>query len=596
MKALRRIFDYLRPYQGWMFIAFGLVAVEALAQLSVPRLLQYVIDDGVTPQQFSVILTGAGLMLGVALIGAVATIYRAIYAARFSQSMAYDLRNDLFKRIQTFSFGNLDHMQTGQLITRVSSDVDMVRVFTSMGFMMIFRAAVLLLGSLIFLVATDARLSLMMLVLIPAVASVFIVQTRLAQPLFKRVQERLSDLNTVVQENLAGVEVVKAFVREEHEVERFEGTNEGYTEQSIKVGRLMAVGFPIVMLIANLGALVVLLLGGQQVIGGRLTVGELVAFTNYLATAMFPVIMLGMIVSFLPAADASAERIWEVLDTRAEVQEAPAAVAVDEVTGRVTFEDVSFHYNGDTDAAVLRDIDLIVEPGQRIAVLGATGSGKTTLVNLIPRFYDVSEGRVLVDGRDVRELTEHSLRSQIGIAMQQTTLFSGTIAENIAYGRPGATQQEIEAAAKAAQAHDFIMRMPEGYQSRVESRGANLSGGQKQRIAIARALLIDPRILILDDSTSSVDMETEFLIQEALDELMEGRTTFIIAQRISSVLSADQIIILDRGRIAAQGTHQELIETSPIYQEIYRSQLRHDSLADAPSPNGSKPAPVGKLE
>jgi ATP-binding cassette subfamily B multidrug efflux pump len=582
MKSLRKAIRYLQPYRGWVLAAFGLVVVEALAQLVVPRLLQYVIDQGITPQALRVILTGSLLMLLAAAIGAVAAVMRAVFAARFSQGMAYDMRNDLFKRILTLSFGNLDRTQTGQLITRVSNDVDVVRMFMSMGFMMIIRSITMLFGSIIFLIITDAKLSLIMLGIIPAMAAIFTFLARTAQPLFKGLQERLAVLNTRAQENLAGVEVVKAFVREPHEIERFEETNEAFTRQGVKVYRLMAVAFPAVMLVGNLGMLAVIVLGGMQAISGTLTVGELVAFTNYLMTTMFPIVMLGMIISMVSRADASAERILEVLGMTSDVQEAPASQEK-ALAGQVNFDNVTFHYNGKSDAHVLHNISLDVKPGQRIAVLGATGSGKTTLVNLIPRFYDVAEGQVLVDGTDVRDLTERSLRSQIGYAMQQTLLFSGTVAENIAFGRPDATREEIEAAARAAQAHDFIMAMPEGYDSHVEARGANLSGGQKQRIAIARALLINPAILILDDSTSSVDMETEFLIQEALDELMEGRTTFIIAQRLSSVLKADRIIILDRGRITAQGTHQELLESSPIYQEIYHSQLQNGTEADGDS-------------
>ena len=577
MKSLREISKYLLPYRSWVLAALGLVVIEALAQLVIPRLLQYVIDQGITPRQMNIILTGAVLMLGAAAIGGVCTVLRAIYAARFSQSMAYDIRNDLFERIQRLSFGNLDRMQTGQLITRVSSDVDMVRMFTSMGFIMIVRGVFLLLGSLIFLIATNARLSLIMLALIPSVGLIFTYLARKARPLFKLLQERLGDLNTVVQENLSGMEVVKAFVREDHEIERFAEKNTAYTHQAVRVFRLMATAFPVVLLVVNLGVLAVVLLGGMQVIGGTLTVGELVAFSNYLMTAMFPIVMLGMIISMMPSADASAERILEVLNTEPDVQESEAATSLAGMKGRVDFEKVSFHYNGSAAAEVLKDINLSIKPGQTIALLGATGSGKTSLVNLIPRFYDAAGGRVLIDGMDVRQFTEHSLRSQIGIVMQQPLLFSGTVAENVAYGRPEASAAEIEAAARAAQAHDFIIGMPEGYQSQVEARGANLSGGQKQRLAIARALLVKPAILILDDSTSSVDMDTEFHIQEALDELMKDRTTFIIAQRISSVLKADQIIVLERGEIAAQGTHSELIKSSPIYSEICRSQLREDN-------------------
>jgi ATP-binding cassette subfamily B multidrug efflux pump len=589
MTSLKRISTYLRPYRSWVLAAFGLVAIEALSQLAVPRILEYVIDQGITPSDMRTIWIGSLLMLGMALIGAVATVRRAVYAARFSQNMAYDVRNDVFTRIQTLSFDNLDHLQTGKLITRVSSDVDVVRMFTSLGFIIMVRAVVLLLGSLIFLVATNARLSLIMLVIVPAIAIVFAILANIARPLFKQVQQRLDVLNTVVQENLAGVEVVKAFVRERFENNRYEEANAGYMEKARQVNRMMAVAFPTVMVIGNLGMLAVILLGGRQVIGGSMSVGELVAFTNYLMTAMFPVVMLGMIVSMLPAADASAERILEVLDTENTVKDCEDARPID-MRGRVVFDNVSFHYNSKAGAEVLRDINLTVEAGEQVAIMGATGSGKSTLVSLIPRFYDASQGQVLVDGVNVCELSEESLRSQIGIAMQQTVLFSGTIAENIAYGRPGASLEEIEAAARAAQAHDFIMARPDGYQSRVEARGANLSGGQKQRIAIARALLVNPSIVILDDSTSSVDMETEYHIQEALDSLMEGRTTFIIAQRLSSVLKADKIIILDQGQITAQGTHQELLQTSPIYQDIYRSQLSKDVPKPASPNDNKKPA------
>lgn len=561
-----------------MLAALALVIIEALAQLIVPRLTQFVIDEGIMPQVLPTIGRGAGLMLVAAVIGASATVARAVHAAKFSQGMAYDLRNSLFKNIQSLSFSNLDHLQTGELITRVSSDVDMVRVFAGMGLVMIIRGVTMLLGSVIFLITTQPTLSLIMLFVIPAVGAVFYTLARVARPLFKRVQERLAELNTTVQESLAGVSVVKAFVREAYEVQKFESANTAYMHQAIKVNRLMVVAFPIVLLIANLGVLAVILLGGVQVIEGILSVGELVAFSNYLMTAMFPVVMLGMIIAMMPAAEASAERITELLNTRAAVRDHPEAKDPGDLRGDVRFEAVAFSYDGGSDQGALQDVNLHIRAGERIALLGATGSGKTTLVNLIPRLYDVSRGAVRVDGIDVREMDMHLLRSQIAIVLQQTTLFSGTIAENIGFGRPGGDLDEIVAAAKAAQAHDFITAMPDGYQSPVESRGANLSGGQKQRIAIARALLVDPAILILDDSTSSVDMETEYQIQEALEAIMRDRTTLIIAQRLSSVLKADKIIILDQGRIVAEGTHQQLLARSPIYQQIYCSQLGEEFL------------------
>ncbi len=574
MKSIRRIIQFIRPYRRWFFTATGLLLISDISMLVIPRLLQYVIDQGITPGQMAVITRGAVIMVAAALIGAAANVLQAISMARVSEGMAYDIRNRLFDRIQTLSFGNLDRLQTGQLMTRVSSDVDVVKMFTNMGVTMIFRAGIMMLGSVVFLVITDWQLSLIMVVLVPALVVIFTSFARRAGPLFMIVQQKLAALNTIVQENLAGVQVVKAFAREGFEIERFEARNADYMQQFIKVGRLMAVAFPIILLLASLSTLAVISFGGMQVIGGRLSVGELVAFNNYLMSTMFPMMMLGMVLAMLSSADASAQRVMEILDSEALVVDSPLAIALGQMTGRVAFENVSFHYASEECCEeVLRNVSFSVEPGQKVAVLGATGSGKSTLVNLVPRFYDATEGRVLIDGVDVREMTQHSLRSQIGVVLQEVTLFSGTVRENIAFGAPDASLDEVIAAAKIAQAHDFIMRMPEGYDSPVEARGANLSGGQKQRIAIARALLVNPSILILDDSTSSVDMETEFQIQEALDALAMDRTTFIIAQRISSVLSADKIIVLDRGQITAQGTHQELLATSPIYREIYTSQL-----------------------
>jgi ATP-binding cassette subfamily B protein len=425
---------------------------------------------------------------------------------------------------------------------------------------------------------------------------------RAAGPLFRVVQQELAKLNTIVQENLAGVHVVKAFVRERFEIERFEQQNLDYREQTIKVGRLIAIAMPTLMMLTNLGTVAIIWLGGLDVIGGRLSVGELVAFNNYLMIGMTPLLLLGNVLTMVSRAEVSAARILELLNSRPMIQTIPTPHRAEVVKGQVVFENVSFHYptrpaangrremdpfddrrngydqvagrtNGTDSREVLNNVSFVVESGQQVALLGATGSGKSTLVNLIPRFYEVTGGRIRVDGVDVRDWEPAALRAQIGMVLQQTTLFSGTIRQNIAYGRPDASLESIIAAAQAAQAHDFITAMPNGYDSVVEARGVNLSGGQRQRIAIARALLISPGILVLDDSTSAVDMETEFKIQQALESLMLGRTTFIVAQRISSVLKADLIIVLEAGRIAAQGTHQQLLQTSPIYQEIYGSQL-----------------------
>jgi ATP-binding cassette subfamily B protein len=557
-------------------------------ELIVPRALSYIIDHGIEPGDMHAIWRGSAIMLVTALIGALATLGQGVCRALLAQGLAYDMRNALFAHIQTFSFANLDTMHTGQLMIRLSSDVDLVRGFISHGLSLLLRALLMLTGSVVMMFVIDARLALLTLIVLPLAGLLIWGLMELARPLFVVVQEKLSALNTAVQENLAGVQVVKAFVRERYEIDRFQRHNEDYMQENIKVGRLMAIALPLLTLLTNLGIVAVVWFGGRDVLSGRLTLGELVAFNSYLMIGMAPLMLLGNVLTMVSRAEASAGRLWEVLDTRPAVKVAAEPHRVTAFQGQVTFEGVSFHYDGSGNGPgeegtaapehlggrnVLKEITVHVEPGQRVALLGATGSGKSTLVNLIPRFYDANQGKIRVDGVDVRDWDPQSLRKRIGVVLQQTTLFSGTIRENIAYGRPDASLDEVIAAAKAAQAHDFILAMPHGYDSLVEERGANLSGGQKQRIAIARALLISPGILLLDDSTSAVDMETEVKIQAALDRLMAGKTTLMIAQRISSVLTADQILVLDHGQISGQGTHRELLENNPIYQEIYQSQM-----------------------
>jgi ATP-binding cassette subfamily B protein len=394
----------------------------------------------------------------------------------------------------------------------------------------------------------------------------------ISQPMFAKVQMRLSSLNAALQESLAGIRVIKAFNRERQEQARFKKSADQLMKQQINISRLMTFLFPVVFLIANLGQAAIMYFGGRQIINGTLTLGEWQEFSLYLVYVFLPLAQFGFIITQLGQASASATRIFEILDTRNDVANKPGALALPVVQGQVKFERVSFRYFN-SGQPVLNEVSFVAEPGQRVALLGATGSGKTTIINLIPRFYDASEGQVLIDGQDLRDITVESLRGQIGIVLQETTLFAGTIRENIAFGRPDATMDEVVAAAESAAAHEFIMSFPEGYETMVGERGTTLSGGQKQRIAIARALLLNPRILILDDSTSSVDLATEARIQSALDRLMEGRTSFVIAQRISTVQHADQILVLDKGQVVARGRHEDLMEDSPIYAEIYNSQL-----------------------
>jgi ATP-binding cassette subfamily B protein len=518
-------------------------------------------------------------MVGFAAARAVFSFFQGVLMARTAQGIAYDLRNQLYSKIQALSFSYHDQAQTGQLMTRATSDVDMVQRFMGHGFLMMVGAAIMMLGSLTFLFITNWQLSLATLAIVVFTFSVFGTIASRVRPLFKVVQERLAALNVVLQENLVGVRVVKAFVREPYELERYTAANQELYDINIRLGRIFSIFMPMIFLTASMAVLSVYWIGGSQVIRGTLSVGEMLSFVGYIMMSFFPMLMITMIITMLSQAGASAERIFEVLDAQSEVVEKPDAHALPEVQGKVAFEGVSFRYfeHGEP---VLDDVSFEAEPGQVIALLGATGSGKSTVINLIPRFYDVTEGRVTVDGVDVSDVTIESLRSQIGIVFQQTTLFAGTIKENIAFGKPGATQDEIEAAARAAEAHDFIVEFPDAYETLVGERGVTLSGGQKQRVAIARALLLNPRILILDDSTSSVDLETEYRIQQALDRLMEGRTSFVIAQRIATVLNADQILVLDKGQIAARGVHEELMESSEIYAEIYYSQLVGDADLD----------------
>jgi ATP-binding cassette subfamily B protein len=414
-----------------------------------------------------------------------------------------------------------------------------------------------------------------LLVLGPVAVFLFFFFFRKTRPLFVLAQQKLSQLNVALQENLAGVRVVRAFARQAYEIRRFARHNREVMEVQLKVRRTLAFAMPLIFFIANLSTAAVIWLGGHSVIAGRMTIGELSAFTNYILMAIFPIFMLSFLMGSIAQAAAGSQRIFEILDTPLEIQEKPDAVPLPPIEGRVEFRDVWFRYF-ESQPWVLQAVNFVAQPGQKIALLGATGSGKSTIINLIPRFYDATRGQVLIDGYDVRDVTLASLRRQIGIVLQDTLLFSGTIRENIAFGKPEATMEEIIAAAKAAQAHDFITAFPEGYETPVGERGVTLSGGQKQRIAIARALLVDPRILILDDATSSVDFQTEQRLRKALAVLMEGRTSFIIAQRISTVLDADLILVLDKGRIVAQGRHEELLESSPLYAEIYYGELEED--------------------
>jgi ATP-binding cassette subfamily B multidrug efflux pump len=573
MKHLFRLREFLRPYKLQVGLAIFILLTIASANLVIPQIIRQVIDVGLAGGDTRFLLNAALVVIGIGLLIAVFDFANRYLSSWISYKITFDLRNRLYNHIQHLSFNYHDHTQTGQLISRCIEDVRSIQQFTGTGVIELIRILFLMVGVVVLLFLNNAALAgIALLPMIPLVITTTRFGGRVGR-LFYKVDQALGDLSARLQENVSGVQVVRAFAREPHEVQRFKERNRRLYESRLTVIHEWSRVMPTTHFLIAMSTVLIIWFGGNMVLRGEMTLGEVVAFNSYLILMAEPARQLVMLVNTAGEASAGIKRIFEVLEEVPEIQSPVDPVVLPTLTGKVEFRDVCFMYQGEATVA-LEDINLKVEPNQVIALIGATGSGKTSLVNLIPRFYDVSEGEILVDGVDIRRADLPSLRRQIGIVLQTSLLFSESIQENIAYGRPDASEREIIEAAKAAQAHEFILEMPEGYETEIGERGVTLSGGQRQRIAIARALLLDPRILILDDSTSSVDMETERLIQKALDRLMEGRTTFIIAQRLSSVRRADRILVLDGGRIAEQGTHDELLAVDGLYREIYDLQLR----------------------
>ncbi len=567
----------MKPYRGQAGLALLLLVMLVAFDLALPRLVQRIIDQGILRGDRALVVSTSLLMLAVSGLSLLIAIGNNLTSVRVGEGVARDLRGALFAKIQSFSHGNLDRLQTGELLVRLTSDVSAVRQLVQVSLRIGTRAPLMMIGSLILMVNTSPRLALVLLPLLVVTAGLigfFVVRT---EPLFRRMQQRLDALNGVLQENIAGARLVKSLVRGPRELERFGAANEGLTRSAIAVTKFSSTMMPALTMCINAGMVVVVWAGGLEGIRGRLSLGQIVAFTNYLLSTMTPLVMMTMLSSMWAAGLASLGRVEEVLATEPDVVDAAGARRLPPSSRvGVRFEDVSFAYRtaaGTPGEPVLRDVSLTARPGQMVAILGATGVGKSTLVELIPRFYDVTSGAVRLDEHDVRAVTQASLLDHVAIVPQEALLFSGTVRENIAYGRPQASDAEVEAAARAAQAHDFVARLADGYGARVASRGANFSGGQRQRLCIARALLLESPVLILDDSTSAVDIETEGRIQDALRQRRTGGTLFVVAQRISTVLRADCIVVLDQGRIAAMGTHPELLRDSETYREIYESQL-----------------------
>lgn len=573
MKSIKRLRVLLRPYYSRIVLSFVFLISLTAIDMIFPEIIRQVVDVGLVEKQSRVMLIAAGVLLALGLIKAAIGFGSRYTSEWIANNIAFDLRNRLYNHIQHMSFSYHDHTQSGQLISRCIEDVRSLQNFTGSGIIELLRVLILMVGIIIILFVTNPLLAAISLIpMVPLTLMTTNFGKRVGR-MFLEVDNALGELSSRLQENVTGVQVVRAFTREKHEIKRFDESNQVLYKHQLRVVKEMARIMPTSSLLVGMSTLLILWFGGHMVLDGTLTLGELVAFNSYMLMLSGPAQQLSWLVNSAGETSAGLQRTFEVLESPPEIRSKPDPIFLKPMRGEVTFEDVSFRYRGENKHA-LHDINLHVKPNQIVALVGPTGSGKSSVINLIPRFYDVTRGRIMIDGHDVHSLELKTMRSQIGIVLQTSLLFSATIRENIAYGIPDATIEKVIAAAKAAQAHDFILEMTDQYDTRVGERGVTLSGGQRQRIAIARAILMDPRILILDDSTSSVDTQTEHLIQAALSKLMEGRTTFVIAQRLSTVRKADLIVVLQDGRIVQSGVHEDLLRQDGLYRQIYDLQLR----------------------
>ena len=572
---LSRMLVIYRGAWGWIALSQLFVLLGATFMLLIPVQISALIDKGVLAGDIGVVVDKALLMLLFAILAGAFSLANLYIAARVGEGTAHYLRKEVYKKIQTFSFGNLDRIPVGELLVRLTSDIYQINMAASFSIRFVLYAPFMILVALVFVYISSPDLVWIFIVVILITAAMFAVMSWVLQGQYRVRQKNLDAVNNVLQEDFSGVRVIKAFVRQGYENNRFKGVNEKFREASLSPLRTSAFILPAIFLILGLSNALVIWFGGLQVIAGTMGVGEIIAFTQYFFFILAQLWILSFVMPQIISAEASAGRLAGIIDTKPTVVDSPQVAMPGNagVTGRVAFEDVSFSYEGPGGKEAIKHISFTAEPGQTIAFLGPTGSGKSTLVNLIPRFYDVTSGRITIDGTDVRDIPQDELRSMVYIALQESVLFSGTIKENIGFGGTDMPFDQLVAASRAAEADEFISVIPSGYDSHVARRGANFSGGQKQRLSIARAIAPEPRILILDDSTSAVDVATESRIQAALATMIPGTTRLIVAQRISTVLMADKIILLDKGEIVEMGNHQDLISRSPLYQEIFESQL-----------------------
>jgi ATP-binding cassette, subfamily B, multidrug efflux pump len=577
MGSLIRLFRYLRSYSGLVIVSLTFLLISTLLNLVQPKLVEWAVDYGISQGAARSVVIGALGIFAAALLGAGLNYSSGVMLIKAGQGMGFDIRNALFKKVMSFSFANFDKWRTGELLVRVNSDVNTVRMFVRMGLLMIIQSFVMLIGSLIVMFLTNARLSIVMAIVLPGTLIFFFVSASFLRPMFLKVRKRLDAVNNGLQENLSGAKVVRAFAQQDHEIELFKKRNTDYLKMSLKIGYTIAIVFPFLFFLGQLSVLFTAWFGGVAVIEnilvpipGGLTIGQLLAFNNYALMAMWPIISLGMVLNFTSRASASAQRIEELMSEKPSIHESDSPIQSDRLKGRIVFQDVSFKY-GEGENAV-DAIGLTVQAGEKIGILGRTGAGKSSLANLIPRFYEADTGSITIDDTDIKDMSLSTLRQRISLVLQETILMSGTIRENLAFGKPDAADDELTHAAEIACAREFIEEKADGWNEFVGERGAGLSGGQRQRVAIARAILSDPDILILDDVTSSLDARTERQIVANLYGQLDNKTVLIISQKVNTIMLADRIVLMDNGRIIAEGTHEELLESDGMYREIYETQ------------------------
>jgi ATP-binding cassette subfamily B protein len=578
---MKKYLVFFSKYRRAVLLAPALVIIDVFCEIVQPEMMSKIVDNGVMNKNLFYILQTGGIMVGLSLIAIAANVGNIYYSSHASVGFAAELRKGLFVKIQEFSFSNLDKFTSSSLVTRLTNDVNIVQEVIMMSLRLLIRAPLMLLFAVVIAIRINSSLATIIAVAIPVLSVCIYVILRRGLPFFEQVQKRLDNVNAVIQENLVNVRVVKSFVREDFEKKKFGRSNDELREMAVKASSMVVLIMPVMQLVMNISIVAIVWFGGNKIISGEFQVGQLMSFVTYITQILMSLMMLSMVIMTFSRAEASSERILEVLNANVDVFDSRAAIEknLPVKQGKVVFENVFFKYHSESVEYVLKNISFTISPGEIVAIIGATGSAKTTLVELIPRLYDVTEGRVLVDDMDVRDYTLQHLRTGISLVLQQNDLFSGTIKQNLKWGNIQATDEEIVAAAKDAQAHDFIMSFPKQYETVLGQSGVNISGGQKQRLCIARAILRKPAILIMDDSTSAVDMATEAKIRTSFSQHLQHTTIVIIAQRISSIQSAQKIILLDNGEIIGRGTHEELIKNNPVYKEIYYSQ----ELKDAPA-------------